>query len=215
MVQLLKFFLILFRSRKRIPASPVHRLSGEEGGDVETKLPLYWRGVEWGILRCWDQEVRTVFSVRCACPRAGLYKIYLSGGDGSLLLGTPMPEGSFLTLSRTLTHQALRQAGAFPPLRGELAPASSGEPVLIPSGWQTPPPGRLDQLDPLLREVFQSLPLFWSQDLPDGFSLAVPWRSGQAVPATPLICFAVMKNLEGRCCLLFEFGADGTPRIPA
>lgn len=182
---------------------------------METRLPLYWQGIEWGILRCWDQEVRTVFSVRCACPRADLYKIYLSGDGGSLLLGTPMPEGSFLTLSRTLTHQALRQAGAFPPLRGELTPASSGGPVLIPAGWRTPAPNDLDCLEPVLKESFQALSLLWIRDLPGGFSLAVPWRCGQAVPVTPLICFADMKNLEGCCCLLFEFGADGAPQIPA
>lgn len=182
---------------------------------METRLPLYWQGVEWGILRCWDQEVRTVFSVRCACPRSGMYKIYLSGEGGSILLGTPMPEGSFLTLTRTLTHQVLQQAGVLPPLRGELTPVSSGGPVLIPAGWRTPAPEELDRLEPMLRQTFQEMTVLWTRDLPDGFALAVPWRSGQAVPATQLICFAVMKNLEGRCCLLFEFGANGMPRIPA
>lgn len=182
---------------------------------MESRLPLYWRGTEWGILRCWEQEVRTTCSIRCASPGPGLYKVYLVGERGSILLGTPMPEGNCLTLSRTLTHPAMKNCGAFPPLYGELTLASDGILLKAPKGWFIPRMEGAPELAEPLNRSFRGLPQLWRREEPDGFSLAVPWRPGQEIPVPALICFARMQELDGRCCILFGFDANGTPRIPS
>ena len=181
---------------------------------MESRLPLYWRGTEWGILRCWEQEVRTTFSFRCASPGPGLYKAYLIGEQGSILLGTPMPEGNCLTFGRTLTHPAMKACGAFPPLRGELTLASDGGPVQVPRGWSALREGEVPALDEALSRSFRALPQLWRREEADGFVLAVPWRPGQEIPVPALICFAQMQSLDGRCCLLFAFDHKGRPRLP-
>ena len=181
---------------------------------MEHRLPLYWRRTEWGILRCREQELRTLFSFRCASPGPGLYKAYLAGEQGSVLLGTPMPEGNCLTLSRTLNHSALKECGAFPPVRGELTLATEGGPTQIPAGWSLPGEGRFPPLEAELARAFRALPRLWMRERDGGFDLSVPWRPGQELPVPPLICFARAGALENRDCLFFYFDGQGRPQIP-
>lgn len=181
---------------------------------METKLPLYWRGTEWGILHCRDAEVRTSFSFRCARPDAGLYKAYLSGSEGQALLGTPIPEGNCLMLNRTLTHHAMKTAGVFPPLRCELVLYSvNGTTSSAQKGWRFARSDDLNALTSALGQRFRNQPQLWYARRPNGFALAIPWRLGQEIPVLPLICFAKMKYLDGRTFLQFEFDEMGKPHV--
>ena len=71
---------------------------------------------------CWNMEGGGTLSLeeeglrvhlRAVCPDdgRGLYKVWVRGRGGSLLLGTLTPENGRLALSRTLSRSTLGQAG--------------------------------------------------------------------------------------------------------
>ena len=66
----------------------------------------------------------------------GLYKAYLRGRGGSVLLGTMTPENGRLLVRRTFSLDELRRRGAWPVLGGaaELAFSFRGEET-PPQGW--------------------------------------------------------------------------------
>lgn len=142
----------------------------------------------------------------------GLYKVWLhSDHGGKLLLGTLAPENGQLRLHRVISVGALERAGCWPQFRAEavLAFSFSGQ---GPGGWyceQHP-----DQLvaDPVLKGQLRGSML--CQKGEDGFSLAAPFQPDRQTPLTVLICLAQVEQWNGRPHLVWQFTAEGTPKIP-
>ena len=178
---------------------------------MENKLPVYVRGMEWGILRWEDQEVRAVFTLRCTSPGPGIYKAYLVGNTGAMLLGTPMPEGNSLVLRRVITHDALRRCRVLPPVRGELREAGEGGPDLCPPGWR---PGRREDwtmVDPVIREELDRVGTVWVREEEGGLTLMLPWEMGRELPVTAAVCFLRPQTLDGAACLMLTLDRRGWP----
>lgn len=151
-----------------------------------------------------------------AISRAGaraLYKAWLIGDTGRVLLGTLIPEGGALRLRRSVEVSWLERQGAWPPKGAEILEAYSLAPQTQPQGWicQEEPWRLLERGE--LRNCAKELRwAFLKRDM-DGFFLALPWEKGKPFPLPSLFCLAVMEQLEGRWYILFRFSHQGRPEL--
>ena len=164
-----------------------------------------------GILQLREEGPRATAEARLPDDGQGLYKVYLTGGS-RVLLGTLIPERGALLLRRTLSIDSLRRQGVWPPTGAEAVLAFS--PQTPHTGWHRTdhPEGAIS--DPLLRRAVAALPQALLRRDRDGFSLALPWTSGQPFPLTPLFCLSRPQRLEGHWHLVFSFDSAGRPVIP-
>ena len=154
--------------------------------------------------------------LEAVCPDGGqgVYKIWIWGAGGSLLLGTPAPEGGALRLRRRVSRRSLEQAGCWPVTGGQLRLAL---PAQRPEGncWaRAQRPGGL-LADPVLERCADAGGPFLICRTPHGFRLAAPWRPDRPFPLTPLFCLARIEPLGGALHAVFSFRGDGTPILPA
>ena len=156
---------------------------------------------------------RAVCAAQLPADGKGLYKCWLLGPEGKALVGTFVPEGGELKLSRTLPVAKLKGCGAWPPTGAEAVMAFSfaGRKPPVPGGWRwEPSPGRL-MGEPLLARAAGEEGALLRREA-EGFSLAYPFDPGRPFPLTPLFCFARLERLEGRDYLVFPFRPVGCPR---
>lgn len=144
----------------------------------------------------------------------GLYRAYAVGPSGGrCLLGTLTPQGSCLTLRRTLGVDALKQRGCYPvtTVTADLAHLFSAPLPPLP-GWREAPDG-LPFPDDILRRAYAAGPRAYYQTAGSGFSLAYPWRENAPFPLPPLFCFAQTVCVCARRLWLFPFDREGNPRL--
>lgn len=140
----------------------------------------------------------------------GLYKIWLTGrGEGRFLLGTPAPEGGCLRLKRNLPVSELERGSCWPIAGAECVLSFQFSGV---GRWERE--GHPERLlrDPELRRQVRGAMLCRRE--PDGFGLAVPFRSDAPVPLASLFCLAQVKQEEGRPHLVWRFDRNGCPKLP-
>ena len=159
---------------------------------TEQKLPIYQDGVLRGQLQVERQGLRTVFRTRLSL--SGLYKLRLRGEGGDCLLGTLVPEGTDLTLERTVSNALLREKGVE---RGQWAELEGAE-LRPPSGrWQPVDRLELPGMEEELRCGIRRIPGgVWRRE---GRYIRVccPWQVGQRIPCMPLFCFACWSSQKG------------------
>lgn len=171
-----------------------------------------------GTLIVRDEGARAAFEAVMPDDKQGLYKAYIAGAGGTLLLGTLMPENGRLFLRRTVSIAELTQKGCWPVTRGEARLAfpfgQSGqqrESVSCAPGWSREPnPARL-MGDRVLAQAAGELrgTLYCREN--GGFALAAPMEKGAAFPLPPLFCFAHIETLCQRPYAVFHFNAHGCP----
>lgn len=139
----------------------------------------------------------------------GLYKVWLRGDQGGrLLLGTMVPEGGVLRLSRTLSISALERAGCWPQFRAEAPLTFSFNGA---GSWYCEQhPERL-LADPVLRAQVRGPMLCLREG--EGFSLSAPFRSDRPFPLPGLFCLARTERREGRLYLVWPFDREGRPLV--
>lgn len=147
----------------------------------------------------------------------GLYKVWLAGQGGQMLLGTLMPDqAGRLSLERTLTVDALRRQGVWPVTggRAELVFAFREEQQAAEVGWeQARVPGIVLQ-DVCIREAAAGLGRVLLRRDGEGWTLACPFSFDKEFPLSVLFCFSRLKYLgEGLFCL-FSFDKNGVPVVP-
>ena len=152
--------------------------------------------MEWSVK---EQGPRAVIEVWRPDEDDGLYKAWLTGPGGRVLLGTLMPEGGRLFLRRTLSIDSLRRQGAWPARRVEEELVCSFR----------DPPMVLQWEDEVLRRCARRLPRHTVRREGDGVSLIFPFDPRAPFPPTPAFCFARVEN--GR--LIFSFRKGGIPYI--
>ena len=146
----------------------------------------------------------------------GLYKAWLRGAGGKLLLGTLIPEGGALRLRRTIPVSRLEQQGVWPPLGAEVALAVpfTQEKNRPPRGWKPiSDPARL-MGDPMLAKAARRLTGVLTQSDERGFALAVPFDVHAPFPMPPLMCLARVETLDARPYVIFNFNRRGCPKFP-
>jgi len=140
---------------------------------------------------------------------AGIYKVWLRGGGGRMLLGTLAPDRGGLSLVRTLSRQSLEHAGCWPITGGEtvaarMAPQPSAR-------WE--PAGQVQELlrDPILRRCAAETQGLLLRRTGEGFDLAAPYDPLRPFPMAPLFCLAQVEQLRGQPYVIFSFDGEGTP----
>ena len=137
--------------------------------------------------------------------RRGLYKVWICGTVGRLLLGTLVPEGGELRLHRRLSRGQLEREGCWPVAGGEVVLAFPfGQ-----EGWQREEhPERLVK-DAVLRQALRGQTMLLCRGK-TGFLLSAPFDTGRPFPLTPLFCLARVER--GRA--IFSFDGEGKPLVP-
>ena len=139
----------------------------------------------------------------------GLYKVWLRGSrGGELLLGTMIPQGGELRLSRTLSVDELERAGCWPDFRGEsLLAFSFGREQ--GGGWYCEQrPARFFG-DPLLKRQAAG-PLLCRKGR-GGVSVAVPFRPDRPLPLIGMICLARAERWPSGVHLVWLLDERGWP----
>ena len=149
--------------------------------------------------------------VRCEATRPndgrGIYKVWLTGNMGELLLGTLVPEQGELRLCRRVSRDSLERAGCWPIAGGRCVLAFSFQ----RGDWVRESAERR-LADPVLRQSARGLSALVLGEK-DGFRLALPFDSTRPFCLTPAFCFARVERVEGRLCAVFSFDGQGRPRI--
>ena len=167
-----------------------------------------------GAVTVRQEGERAVCQAIRAVDKKGLYKAWLLGERGKVLLGTLIPEGGALRLRRVMEVSALERQGAWPPRGGEVALAFSFADQVPPSPewcWADCP-GRLLEdglLSHCLRQVKRGL---LKRDV-EGFFLAFPWSSREPFPLPPLFCLARVETMGERRYVVFRFSRQGKPEL--
>ena len=139
----------------------------------------------------------------------GLYKVWLHGQGGRLLLGTLAPEGDGLRLRRRLWRSELERSGCWP--------VTGGETVLVfafeRDSWKREEhPERLLR-DGVLQETVRGRPTLLRRR-EGGFCLAAHFDPVRPFPLVPLFCLAKIQRVEGKSCAVFYFDREGNPTVP-
>ena len=155
--------------------------------------------------------------VRRRLDRTGLYKVWLRGKGGELLLGTMIPEGTQLSLERTLSRDALMQAGCWPVTGGKCVMSfhfTDTEPESFHSSWhwEHRPSRRFS--DPILAEAAAAWGSMLVREESWGFQLAVPADPHRPFPLLPLFCMACVLPVDGQPHIVFSFHSSGEPKYP-
>lgn len=141
--------------------------------------------------------------------KRGLYKVWIRGPGGRLLLGTLIPEGSSLYLRRRLSRCELERSGCWPIAGGETVLAFSFE----RGTWNREEhPERLVR-DAVLRQTLRGRHMFLRRG-EGGFCLAASFDTAQPFPITPLFCLAKMDRTEHGNQVVFWFDREGNPILP-
>ena len=145
----------------------------------------------------------------------GLYKAWVRGRQGSLLLGTLVPEAGGLRLRRTVSRSSLTQAGCWPVTGGNCVltypfPGAEG----AGSAWTPEPlPERLCR-DPLVKESLRGCSGFCGRRDGALCLLSAPFRPDRSFPIPVLFCLARVESRGGRPWLVWAFDLEGTPVLP-
>ena len=165
-----------------------------------------------GVLTLRQEGPRVHIQAERPADGRGLYKVWLHGDHGGkLLLGTLVPEGGALRLSRVVSVSALERAGCWPRFRAEapLAFSFSDQPG---GRWYCEQhPERLVS-DPLLRSRLRGAMLCRRQD--GAFALSAPFRTDRPVRLPALACLARVERRDGQLHMVWEFDSQGNPKPP-
>lgn len=171
---------------------------------MEQKLDMVGGG--WLTMR-WDER-RVAMEARRPADGRGLYKVWLHGRQGSeMLLGTLVPEGNVLRLSRTLLRSELEQAGCWPPERAEARLTFS---FSQGTGWYREPHPERFVREAYLRRQLNGAMLCRREG--EGVCLAAPFRTDAPMLMPSLFCLVRIEALDGKHHLLWRFDRNGYPR---
>lgn len=165
-------------------------------------------------------------SVRQAGPRVtltaegpddgqGLYKAYLTGPRGRVLLGTMMPEGETLRVRRTFSVDELRRQGAWPigEARAELYYAFRVREAAPPPGWSWADRAGDFFQETSISQAVTRLGRVLCRWEGEKFTLAYPYQNDKEFPLPQLFCFSRLKRLGEELFLLFSFENGGWPVV--
>ena len=162
-----------------------------------------------GRLTVWEDGQLVQLQAFRADDGRGLYKVWIRGAGGRLLLGTLLPEEGSLCLRRRLARSQLERSGCWPIAGGETVLAFSFE----RAQWlREAHPERLMK-DVVLRRVLNGQNTLLRRR-EGGFCLAVPFDPARPFLLTPLFCFAEIRRVEGKVHGVFSFDQDGNPVMP-
>lgn len=166
---------------------------------MEWDIPIYDQEILRGHLTANSQGLRTVFRADCPAWGEGIKKVWLKGSQGSLLLGTLVPEGNRLRLERTISNAMLREKGLERCKWSEInmEGGQTPSPAAATSGWAPVQTLSLPNMDPILAEAVRNMKNgLWRRES-EGVCICCPWQIGQRMPCMPIFCFASYSTRRG------------------
>lgn len=162
-----------------------------------------------GRLRLWEEGGRVCFRCECELLRDGLYKVWLRGDGGEMLLGTLTPDGGNLQLCRAVSREELRRHGCWPVRAVRCAMAYPFQQRRQGDGWYwEDDPGRLvDEETRVLGQWRRML----CRKVGNMLELACPVKNSDPLPLSHLFCMAHPIQIQGELCLVWRFDGDGRP----
>ena len=165
-----------------------------------------------GRLRFWEDAGRVFFRCERAADGEGIYKVWIRGDGGEMLLGTLAPEGEKLVLGRAIWQMELRRSGCWPVRGGRCC-------LAVPFGnragdgwyWEEDPSRYVDQETAALGEWQRMLVCKRGKG---GVQLAIPWHRDKPIPLSALFCLAWTERIWGELCLVWKFDEQGRPCMP-
>ncbi len=165
-----------------------------------------------------EEGLQASFEAGMPDDKQGLYKVYITGRGGSMLLGTLMPEGGRLFLRRGFPIAELTRKGVWPVTAGEVKLSFPFGAPRQQSNLHSPVPGWVREENParlmgdrvLARSAGELRGALFRRG-EDGFSLAAPLEKERAFPLTPLFCFAHLEKLSEKNYIIFHFNSKGCP----
>ena len=165
-----------------------------------------------GKLRMWEDAGRVFFRCERTLSSEGIYKVWIGGDRGEMLLGTLIPEGERLVLGRAVWQMELRRCGCWPVRWGCCR-------LAVPFGnrqsdgwhWEEHPEQYVDCETAQLGEWRRML----VKKQGDALYLAWPVRETETVPLTALICLAQPTCIRGEMRLVWRFDGNGKPCLSA
>lgn len=164
-----------------------------------------------GRIKMWEEAGKVFFRCERELSRAGLYKVWIGGDGGELLLGTLVPEGGCLRLLRAMWPMELRRSGCWPVRSARCRmtyPFSGGG----HDGWRWVERPQ-EFVDAETAGLGEWCPMLYYKGT-DELCLAWPVRRDVPVPLAALFCLARSRFIRGELCLVWRFDAQGRPRIP-
>ncbi len=166
-----------------------------------------------GRLAVREDGAQVRFSAQRRTDGAGLYKVWVRGAGGEMLLGTLAPEGPRLRLERAMSRDSLERAGCWPVTGGRTVLAFS----FAPQGkaerpgwrWEQRPGRRLR--DPVLRECADGWGPMLVREDGQGFWLAAPLDVSRPFPMAALFCLGHVVRVDGQTHVAFRFDSRGEP----
>ncbi|MFR8916442.1 MAG: hypothetical protein ACLVGP_02775 [Oscillospiraceae bacterium] len=146
-----------------------------------------------GTLAVTPSGTDTVFRVRCTGLPAGLYRLYVCGDGGELLLGVT-EDGC---LHRRFSAAMTTPLGAVTWCRAQPVQGAAWRALAPSDGLPWPVPAGA-----LLRREGASA------------QVAVPWPQDAPFPLTELFCFASVGQREEKRYVFFVFSGGWTPVMP-
>ena len=143
----------------------------------------------------------------------GLYKAYLKGQGGELLLGTMAPEDGLLRVRRAFSLDELRRRGVWPVLGGGARLTFLFQGRKPPAGWSWMDGSSLPLQEAALRQAAAGLGEVLYSSRPGCFQIAVPFHTDRAFPLPALFCLARTEEIGGRVYLIFLFDKSGRPVV--
>lgn len=169
-----------------------------------------------GQLGYTDAGAMVHFNVVRPDDQTGLYKAWIFGAHGRMLLGTLIPEEGRLHLRRTVSRRTLEMNGCYPFIGGETAMAFSfqNRQRAQETGWRWESQAEHYLSDPLLQECARKWGKFRHKIARDGFYLAVPIKIQGEFPLIPIFCLGQLMTIEGTPHIFWEFDKKGIPVLP-
>lgn len=159
-----------------------------------------------------EEGLRALLTATRPDDGRGLYKAWVLGPTGRLLLGTMAPEQGALSIRRTLSLAELRRCGAWPAQGAAAELSFSFAAPGLPSGWRAAEGDLFTDraLGAQVRALSGAI-LYTDRG---GFFLAAPWSPQRPFPLAELFCFAAVRTLGEGTWAVFCFDRAGNPCFP-
>ena len=173
---------------------------------MEQEYPIELDARCVGKLHIESDGLYHIFRAECALDTHHIYRLTLCGASGELPLGVLAPRDGALCLARRISAASVRRIGEIVSVRAERGRTlETQERKWHTLGARRPFAGA--ELSAAL-STFDGA-LFCEED--DRIFIALPFSQELPFPLESLFCFATVRTVEGKRCVVFAVNAAGEP----
>ena len=165
---------------------------------MEKTLPLYLGPSVIGSVVCNENEREINLFARTYVALSGIYRAYVRGTGGTVLIGVLAPEKSGFSAKKTITESALARDGlSFSDITYAFAYQSESDGVKSHTKWHRMRGDEADSCkDKTVRELVACSGVLCDSTA-SPTKLALPLFTGRPFPCPELLCLLTPKNIDG------------------